>query len=74
MDTISRQSLIVENVSPDSSHTRVNQEEGEVNQREISFTSGQVVAAIGFGVDVVHFRSNIHGDFEIGDTIDEEES
>lgn len=73
MDSKHRQSLVVENVYPNTGETGINQEEQEEDPREVCFTGGQVVPVAVPAVQIVHGGANVHRDFDSGAAVVEEE-
>lgn len=73
MDSKHRQSLVVENVYPNTGETGISQEEQEEDPREVRFTGGQVVPVAVPAFQIVHGGANVHRDFESGAAVAEEE-
>lgn len=65
VDAESGQSLLVEDVNPETSKTKIGQREEEINPGEDSSAGRQVIADEALSVKVVHSRSNVHRNFKL---------
>ena len=65
VDSESGQALPVENGDPESSEGEIEKGEEEINPREDSPASGEIIASAGLAVEVVHGGSDVHGDLEL---------
>lgn len=73
MDTENGEPFLVEDVNPKAAKSEVHQREEEVNPRQKSFSSGEIVATLALAVEIVHGGSDVHGDLELWNTVGKEE-
>lgn len=73
MDTVDSQPLLIQNIYPNTGQTEIGEREEEVNPGKNGPTGGEIIAAVGFAVEVVHGGSDGHGDLEVGEAVGEDE-
>lgn len=73
MDSENSEAFLIENVDPCGSEREIDDREEEIDLRKDSSSGGEIITATFLTFEIVHSRSNIHTDFNLLETIGEDE-